>query len=167
MRLECRHHFQATVDEVTALLTDESATCAKYREMDQPAPLRIDRSADNGTIVVRQHRRVRFPVRDEDRRLVAEAPVVDSVECWEPATSNGVRRSTLELRSPTLPVSVTGTLVLTPSVGGGCDCEVVIDLTSDLPLIGGRILEAVSRGAAELIGAEFQANDSFLRRAHH
>lgn len=164
MQLERRQRYPAKVDEVVGLLTDESVLCAKYRELEQPPPERVHRVDDGEVIELRQRRRVRFPVPTEALRLLVPEPVVDSVERWDPPDLDGSRRAHLELRTGSLPVWGVGTLVLTPDDDDGCTCEVLVDLHSDLPVLGGRLVDAVARGAEELIDADHRANLSFLER---
>jgi hypothetical protein len=165
VRIERRHHYPAKVDEVVGLLTDESLVCAKCRELEQPAPDRVERSEHDDVVELRQRRRVRFPVPPGAERLLVAEPVVDSVERWGPEELDGTRRATIDLRTDGLPVSATATLALTPDEdGGGCTGELVVEFRSDLPVIGGRIADAVAVGAAELVDADHRANLSFLRR---
>jgi hypothetical protein len=164
MQICCRHHYEAKVDEVVGVMTDEADLRAKSRELGHGDLTEYSRSDHGGVTTIDQVRPVRFPVPPGAAKLLVPEPVIRQHETWEPEDLDGIRRGRVQLSCPGLPVTGCSTIVIAPDGIGGSERTMEITFHCDVPVIGGRIVAAVVAGARELIEADHAANVRALQR---
>jgi len=164
MQICFRHHYDAKVDEVVGVMTDEADVRAKLRDLGQGDLTGFERTDDGGVLRLCQERTIRFPVPVDAAKLLVSEPVIRQREVWEPADLDGIRRGRIELTCPCLPVTATSVVEIAPDGPGRCERTITIDFRCDVPVIGGRIVAAVTSGAEQLIEADHRATELALRR---
>jgi hypothetical protein len=164
MHISVSHHYDAKVDEVVGVMTDEADLRAKCRELGQSGITRYDRQEDGDRITIEQVRTVRFPIPPGAQKLLLSEPVIRQRETWEPEDIDGVRRGHVELTCPGLPVVGCSLIEVAPDGHGGSTRTIGVSFRCDVPVIGGCIVAAVTTGAAELIEEDHRANVRALQR---
>ncbi len=167
MQISVQHHYEAKVDEVVSVMTDEAELRAKYRALDQGDLASYQRSDDGDTLRITQVRTVDFPVPARAAKLLVPHPVIRQTERWSSEEPDGTRRGTIELTCAGLPVTGRSQVTIEPEGDGCCVRTMVIDFSCDVPVIGGRIVAAVVAGAEQLIEADHRANLRVLARTSH
>jgi hypothetical protein len=164
MQICVRHHYEAKVDEVVGVMTDEADLRAKYRELGHGDLTEYGRVDHAGVTTISQVRTVRFPVPAGAAKLLVPEPVIRQHEVWEPEDLDGVRRGQVELSCRGLPVTGCASIEIAPDGSGGSVRTTSVTFHCDVPVIGGRIVAAVAAGAEELIEADHRANVRALQR---
>lgn len=161
MLIRTTHHYDAGVDDVLWAMTDESALRAKYADQPEGGLLAYRRTGAPAVDIV-QERVVRFPVAPDVAKLLVPEPRIHQVEHWSAPDLEGGRLGTIRLTSPGLPVHAVCHVALRPVRGGTTRAETTVDLACDVPVIGGRILDAVARAARRFIDDDAAANEQVL-----
>jgi len=160
--------FDADVDSVVAMMLDReflerrcAASHAVAYTVDVPAGAS---PASTEPVVVRIHRSLSTAgMPDIVHRFVGQTIEIDEQMRWLPATGDGTRTALDHLQVRGVPVSMSGTLVLTPE-GGRTRQTVEQTLKASIPLLGSRVEKAAAPVVAdsvdldERLGAEYLAN---------
>ena len=80
---------------------------------------------------------------DFARSFVGEALTVVEIQTWSPPSPDGSRVADLNLHVKGAPLTLKGTIRLSPTAGGSVQ-EVEADLRAGVPLIGGRLEKAAA-----------------------
>lgn len=164
MQICCRHRYEAKVDEVVGVMTDEADLRAKFRQLGHGELTEYERCDMGGVTTIDQLRTVHFPVPPAAAKLLVAEPVIRQHETWEPEDLDGVRRGRVELSCRGLPVTGCATIEVAPDGIGASVRTMAITFHCDVPVIGGRIVAAVVAGAQELIEADHDENVRALQR---
>ena len=162
-RFSERSEFTAAPAAVWAVLTDPAFLVARA---ERSGALTHEESVtdDAGTTVVTTSRTVgtdRLP--QAASRFLGTTAVVDQVERWAPAGSDGSRRGQLTLTVRSAPVELTATAVLAP-VAAGSSHELTGSLNVRVPLLGGTVEKAALPGLLDLVRSEIELAREWLSR---
>jgi uncharacterized protein YndB with AHSA1/START domain len=159
--MEIRTHaeYNATVEEVFAVLTDPEFVAQTVIVL-SVAGHSYHVTEQSGTTVVDSRRTLSTAdMPDVARKFAGEVLTVDEEQRWAAPRADGSRSAELSLRIEGVPVSLTGTITLTPT-GSGTLQDVVADLRAKVPLIG----STIERAAAPAIIAGIDAEADLARQ---
>jgi hypothetical protein len=160
--IRTNHRYEAKVEDLVHVMTDEHGLRTKFEGDPEGGLLSYSREDVDGGIHLVLERVVRFPLTASAAKLLVPEPRFRQVEDWEPEDIDGRRHAVLQLFARDLPIRAVGHLVLSPEPDGGSRVETTVDFSCDVPVIGGRILDAVACGARHLMEADFRANERAL-----
>jgi hypothetical protein len=165
MRITYEHRFDASVDEVMAMLSDEEFNAQRARASGaDDCDVLVDR-LDDGSFTVAIRRTV--PATDipqEFRSLVGGKLTVRYTEAWAPAERNGDptdREGTFALEIPGTPGHARGAVVVKPMEGGAA-FGLAGDVQAPVPLIGAVVERAVASAIEQALPKELAAADAWL-----
>jgi hypothetical protein len=95
--------------------------------------------------------------------MVGETLKVTETQDWGPAAADGSRRATVEMLVSGAPITLKGTMSLTPG-GPGTLEEIDAELKAKVPLVGGKIEKAAAPPIEEAIDIEARTAHEWLAR---
>ncbi len=129
--------FDQPPDVVFAAQVDPEYVTWKHENM-----AAFDISADGGTEGERTRisstRKLPAKVPSAAKRFVGESITVSEVHTWDPPAADGSRTGVVEASFGGAPMSVTGTLSLSPD-GAGSIIKVDITSSASVPLVSGKL----------------------------
>ncbi len=145
MRISAAIELPADVESAYAVLTDQSfqdAKCAATSDGVYTVAIRPAAAGLAAGSVVEAHRELPTDgLPDALKSLVGATLTVVEQVTWGPADSTGVRRGTVALRIEGVPLTLTGTAVLTPTASG-CHEAFEGDLKAKIPFFGSKVEQA-------------------------
>ncbi len=160
MDLRTQMRFDADPATVFEMLTDEEYIGRKARAANAIRhEASVNRDGDQVTINLL---RVMPPdVPDFVRRFVGETIDLRQTDVWGPAGPDGSRAGTISIDMVGAPVTLRGTLRLEPD-GSGSVVSADGKLKASVPLVGGKIEQAVHGGLIEAAKREEQVGQDWL-----
>lgn len=160
MRVTTREELAGTVEEVYAIFTDVAFQEAKcVATTDDANHFTVDIIGGPAGERVRTERHLRSEgLPDVARSFVGEHLTIIEVQTWSRPAADGSRESAVDLHVKGAPLTLKGTLRLTPSKAGTVKV-LDADLKAHVPFIGGKIEKA----AAEPITAAIEMETDLLR----
>ena len=153
MRLQARHEYDAEPGEVFAMLSDEDFLRAKLADRGDTAVevLECGPGPDGFRIVTR--RMVALEVPGFAKRFLRPTNTVTQTDAWSDPDGDGSRTGTWQVAASGVPVTMTGTMTLAGGPGRSVE-DIDGEVSSPVPLVGGRLAALVGRTAAENLAAE-------------
>ncbi|WP_338748258.1 DUF2505 domain-containing protein [Janibacter alittae] len=162
MRISRTTHFDATVDDVFAVVASEDHQQAKVAtELGRSSAAVTD--LGGGRTRVRTERVL--PTRGMPAAvssLVGDTLTVTEEQTWRPVGPDGTRSADLGIRVAGAPVQMRGTVTLSPA-GEGSDLVVTGDLTCSVPILGRKIETAAKPTIEESFDHEVRLLSERLR----
>lgn len=160
MDLYSELRFDADPAAVFAMLTDEAYIEKKTMAANAIRhTVTVRRDGDRATIDLL---RVMPPdVPDFVRRFVGDTIDIKQRDTWGPAAADGSREGGIELEMSGAPVRATGTMTLVPN-GGSTVLTIKGLLKASVPLVGGKIEQAVHQGLTEAAKIEERVGRDWL-----
>jgi carbon monoxide dehydrogenase subunit G len=158
MRATSTHTYAAPPDRVFQVLTDPDVAVAKYTSLGHRDVRVAEHTVVDGAVVLRSTRSVPMEVPGFAKRILSPMNAVRQCDRWAAAGTAGERTGTWEVTASGVPVSVRGTLRLTPSADGTTTVEITADVTCSLPLVGGKLATFVGNDVVRTIDAEIEFN---------
>ena len=163
MKVVSMHTYAAPPDVVFDAMTDPAVLAEKYAALGHRNIEIIEHSASRVGVAVHSRRDVPMDVPGFARRLLSPTNTVEQRDTWGPATADGSRTGTWEVTARGVPVKVGGTLRLAPAANGTI-VEIRGDVTSSVPLIGGKLASFIGHDVERTMHAEEEINDGHLSR---
>ena len=160
MDLRSELHYDAGVDDVFAMLCDESfraRVCRATGATDHDVTI----TRDGDTAHVRIRRVLPAEVPDFAKKIVGNHIEVVQTEEWGWAQPDGQRTARLRIEIPGKPGSVTGSVALSPS-GAGARELVTGEIKVSIPLVGRKLESEVHRGITAAMEAEGRVGATWL-----
>ncbi|HEX6337194.1 MAG TPA: DUF2505 domain-containing protein [Jiangellaceae bacterium] len=160
MDLRTQLLFDADPATVFAMLTDEEYIGRKARAANA---IRHEVSviSDDDRVTIRLLRVMPPDVPDFVRRFVGDTIDLHQTDVWEPAAPDGSRTGTIAIDMAGAPVTLRGTLSLTPD-GAGSVMSIAGKIKASVPFVGGKIEQAVHGGLIEAAKREEQVGKNWL-----
>lgn len=159
MRFHRAYSFDAPCEQVYDLLMDEGFQRERVARTGTDPRAEVTRGSDADVVSIV----LNLPTDGAPgpaKKFLGDSLTVTDDRRWESdAASDGARRGTVVVRAKGAPVTMDGTLSLTPE-GQGCSLVVEGDLTCSIPLVG-RSLEGQ---IAEVIGGFVDSEARAVRR---
>jgi len=119
----------------------------------------VERNGDSATVHLT---RVMPPdVPDIVRRFVGDTIEIQQTDTWQPAAADGSRDGTIELSVAGAPVKCHGTMQLRPD-GAGTTLTIAGDVKASIPLVGGKVEQAVLDGLNVAVEREQATGNAWL-----
>jgi hypothetical protein len=164
MKLEAQLRFPAGCDQVMAVTVDPAFQDEKCRATGALShSVEISPRGDH-TIISTTRRMPTDELPDFVKSMVTDGITVTEVDDWGPATADGSRDGTVDVRFAGAPIAMKGTLTLRPD-GTGAVTTVRAELKAGIPLIGGRIEKACAQAVLAAIGVEERTANAWLTSA--
>lgn len=147
MRLQIRYDYPASPEQVFAMLTDPDFLRAKA-ESSGDTDVVVEESgpaADGYRFVAR--RTVALDVPAFAKKLLNPKNVLTQTDVWADPTADGTRIGSWEVEAKGVPVAMSGTMTLAPGPGGGTVADIDGEVTSSVPLVGGKFASYVGKEA--------------------
>jgi len=157
--------YQASPDAVFEMLAD-----ADFQERKCRATGAVEQQVDvvehgDGEVTVTTERVMPTDsIPDMFRSLVGDSLRLVQVESWYPADASGGRTGTIEVNIPGAPIAFTGELQLSADGDGSVE-RIDGELKARVPLIGGKIEQAVAPAIRAAIRAERRTGTAWLAEA--
>jgi len=165
MRITYEHRFDASVDEVMAMLASEEFNAQRARASGaEDCDVLVDLLDDGAFTVVIRRSMPTSTIPHEFRAFVGSNLTVRYTEAWAPAERNGNpadREGTFALEIPGTPGHASGAVVLKPLAAGSA-FGLAGDVQAPVPLIGAVIERAVADAIEQALPHELAAADAWL-----
>ena len=166
MRVTDEIRYQASPDAVFEMLAD-----ADFQERKCRATGAVEQQVDvvehgDGEVTVTTERVMPTDsIPEMFRSLVGNSLRLVQVESWYPADGSGERTGTIEVNIPGAPIRFTGGLELSADGPSGSVERIDGELKARVPLIGGKIEQAVEPAIRAAIRAERRTGTAWLAEA--
>ena len=162
MKVASVHTYAAPADVVFAMMTTPQVLTEKYTALGHSGITILDHSEHGGAVEVRSRRTVPMEVPGFAKRFLSPTNSVEQHDRWDAPAKDGSRRGTWEVNARGVPVTAGGTLRLTPGQRGTTVVEIAGDVTSSVPLVGGKLASFVGADVERTLHAEEAFNDRYL-----
>ncbi|MGB8857727.1 MAG: DUF2505 domain-containing protein [Ilumatobacteraceae bacterium] len=164
MKVASTHSYAATPDVVFAMMTTPAVLTEKYAALGHKDMKMLEHSDVDGEVSVRSRRSVPMEVPGFAKRFLSPMNSVEQRDHWHAPDADRVRVGTWEVQAKGVPVSAGGTLRLAPGPGRTTIVEIVGEVKSSVPLLGGKLASFVGADVQRTLEAEEAFNDGYLAR---
>jgi hypothetical protein len=161
MEMIADHHFDAPLDQVWAMFTDEGSHIVKFESMGHRNIEVLESVATAEGISIKIQRDVDVELPGFAKRFLKPTNSVVSTDEWRDV-GDGTRAGEFKLEAAGSPVDIHGTTRLSPADDGGTDYHIVTELSVNVPLVGGKIANWAKGIASKQLDLEFAAGDRWL-----
>lgn len=163
--MEIRTHadYAATPEEVFAVVSDPAFVQDKVERVSVKQHLAEVRQVGDTTVISTTRTLPTSDLPDVAKKFVGEVLTLVEEQTWSPSAADGSREARIQLRVDGAPVSLKGTIRLSPK-GSGSTQDVVAELTAKVPLMGSVIEKAAAPGIKAGIDAEVDLVKEWLAR---
>ncbi|HYN30264.1 MAG TPA: DUF2505 domain-containing protein [Dermatophilaceae bacterium] len=164
MKVNMREEFDATPDEVFAILADPVFQDAKATATSTGNyTARVDGTGDLVTIHTERHLPT-ATMPDHLRGFVGEHLSIVETQRWGPAEPDGSRHGVIDSHVKGMPVTLRGTVSLEPTPSGGSVEAMDAEIRASIPFLGGRVERAAAQPIETAARHEFRLVKEFLAR---
>lgn len=164
MNVHSTHTYAAAPDAVLAMMTDPEVLTAKYASLGHRDITIVEHTVDGGAVTVRSRRNVPMDVPGFAKRFLSPMNSVEQFDRWDPPAPDRSRTGTWKVSAKGVPVSVGGTLRITPGPKKTTVVEIDGEVASSVPLVGGKLAGFVGGDVQRTLADEEAFNDGYLRR---
>jgi len=165
MKITHEHHFDASIDDVVAMFSNEEFAAKRANASGAAgSDVLVDAEDDGSVTVVIRRTLPANTIPAEFRAFVGSEIHVRYTEAWnvpEASRTDGVRKGTFAMEIPGTPGHARGVLVLTPA-GKGTDFAVDGDVHASVPLVGPMVERAIASAIEQVLPQELAAADVWL-----
>jgi hypothetical protein len=162
VKIAATHRYDASVDTVFGLFHDPAFMQAKYTGIGARNVAVPECTGGDGRYRVRITREVPAEVPSLLARFVQPWNTIEQRETWD-GRPGGPYRCRIDIEIAGIPVRMGGEMQL-HAEGAGCVNEVRLEVTSGIPLVGGRLADFVGGDAQKAIHAEYEFIRAHLAR---
>lgn len=162
MEVRSTHTYAAPPGVVFEMMTDPDVLTAKYAALGHDDVRIVEHSVDGDTLTVRSRRKVPMDVPGFAKRFLSPTNAVEQSDRWDAPAEDGSRTGTWQVNAAGVPVTVGGTLRITPGPKRTTVVEVAGEVTSSVPLVGGKLAGFVAGDVQRTLAAEEAFNDEHL-----
>ncbi|WP_291377596.1 DUF2505 domain-containing protein [Demequina sp.] len=168
MKINHEHHFDASIDDVVAMFSNEEFAAKRARATGaEGSDVLVDADEDGAFTVVIRRIIPATTIPAEFRAFVGSQIHVRYTEAWDApdaSREDGGREGTFAMEIPGTPGHARGVVVLTPA-GTGADFEVSGEVQASVPLVGAMVERAVASAIGQALPKELAAADAWLASA--
>ncbi len=165
MRITYDHRFDASIDDVVAMMSDEGFAAIRAKASGAAdCDVLVDHLDDGAFTVVIRRTVPAEAIPAEFRAFVGSQLQVRYTEAWAPASHNGDptdREGTFALEIPGSPGHARGAVVLRPD-GDGTAFGLAGEVQAPVPLVGPMIERAVASAIQQALPRELATADTWL-----
>ncbi len=165
MRLSAEIHYDVAPDVVFAMLVDprfQERKCLATGAVEHTVDVTV--ADDGGARITTRRRLPTEDVPDFVRSFMGATLTVVEVDDWGPAQADGGRSGSVSVDIVGAPVRLSGRLELSAD-GGQTHESIEGDVKASVPLVGGKIEQAVEPALLAAIRAEQEAGTRWLSEA--
>lgn len=162
MQVHSTHTYAATPTTVFTMMTDPDVLTAKYTSLGHGDVRIIEHTVDGDTVTIRSKRRVPMEVPGFAKRFLSPMNTVEQLDRWDAADADGSRTGTWQVSAAGVPVTAGGTLRIAPGPKRTTVVEIAGQVTSSVPLVGGKLAGFVADDVQRTLAAEEAFNDEHL-----
>ncbi len=162
MKVHSSHTYAATPDIVLAMMTDPEVLVAKYTELGHRDIAILEHAVEDGAVTVRSRRSVPMDVPGFAKRFLSPMNRVEQHDHWDAPAGDRSRTGTWQVNAKGVPVKVGGTLRIAPGTKRTTVVEISGEVTSSVPLVGGKLADFVGGDVQRTLAAEEAFNDAYL-----
>lgn len=162
MEVRSTHTYAAPPDVVFRMMTDPDVLTAKYEALGHDDVRITEHEVVDDAVTVGSKRRVPMDVPGFAKRFLSPMNTVEQRDVWEAPDADGVRSGTWQVIAAGVPVTVGGTLRIVPGTKRTTAVEIVGQVTSSVPLVGGKLAGFVAGDVQRTLAAEEAFNDEHL-----
>jgi len=161
MEISKTHVFNAPIEKVWAMFTDETSHLAKFAYMGHTnIELKEHTNTDDGFHLV-VSREVSVDLPSFAKRVLKPTNTVVSTDNWT-ANGDGTYGGTFSADAKGVPIEVKGTTRIEPAADGRTSYTVNTDVQVNVPLIGGKITQFAKGNIEQQMVDEFACGDTWL-----
>ncbi|MBC7297463.1 MAG: DUF2505 domain-containing protein [Demequina sp.] len=165
MKISYKHHFDASIDDVVAMLSDEEFVAQRARASGAAgSDVLVDKDDDGSFTVVIRRTVPADTIPSEFRALVGSQVHVRYTEVWaapDDSREDAGREGTFAMEIPGTPGHARGAVVLTP-VDGGTSFGIAGQVQASVPLVGQMVERAVASAIQQALPQELAEADNWL-----
>jgi hypothetical protein len=165
VKVHSKHTYAAAPDAVLEMMTDPDVLTAKYTALGHRDITILEHTVDGGAVSVRSRRNVPMDVPGFAKRFLSPMNSVEQHDRWDPPGKDRSRTGTWQVNAKGVPVNVGGTLRITPGPKKTTVVEIDGEVSSSIPLIGGKLASFIGGDVQRTFAAEEAFNDQHLGRS--
>ena len=162
MDVHSTHTYAGRPDTVFTMMTDPEVLTAKYLALGHDDVHITEHDIDGDVVTVSSRRRVPMVVPGFAKRFLSPMNTVEQRDRWEAPASDGSRVGTWQVSAAGVPVTVGGKLRIAPGPKRTTVVEITGEVTSSVPLVGGKLADFVAADVQRTLAAEEAFNDGYL-----
>jgi uncharacterized protein YndB with AHSA1/START domain len=163
MQVSSTHTYAASPDAVFTMMTDPDMLSAKYEALGHRDVRITEHRVDAGAVTVGSRRSVPMEVPGFAKRFLSPMNTVEQHDQWDAPAADHSRTGTWQVNASGVPVDVGGTLRITPGPKKHTTVvEITGDVTSSVPIVGGKLAGFVGGDVQRTLTAEEEFNDGYL-----
>jgi len=162
MKVSSTHTYAAPPDAVFAMMTDPDVLTAKYTALGHSDVQITEHSVDEEAVTVSSRRSVPMEVPGFAKRFLSPMNTVEQTDQWDAPEADHSRAGTWRVNARGVPVNAGGTLRITPGPKRTTVVEVTGEVTSSVPIVGGKLAGFVGGDVQRTLAAEEEFNDGHL-----
>lgn len=154
MQITSAQTYNATPDEVFAMMTDEAylaAVCDRFGATDRTI------TVDGTSTTVK----MALPAPQQVQKFVGAALPLNQLITWGEPAADGSRTGTLKMTVDKMPVDVTGTAVLKPA-GDATQVNYEAEMNVKIPLVGKKLEKEAAPMVQKALDVQQQVGEAYL-----
>ncbi|WP_426574401.1 DUF2505 domain-containing protein [Aquihabitans sp. McL0605] len=160
MELTFTHRFDASIDELWAMVHDPASHVAKFTRMGHRDLEVLAEEVGDDALDITIRRQVDIDVPSIASKFISPANTVTSVDHWKRA-ADGSCAGHYEVDIKGAPAQTRGTTRIVAD-GDGASYTVVLDVKVKVPMVGDRIAKALRPQLEAQMLQEFEASEAWL-----
>ncbi len=161
MEISKTHVFNAPIDKVWGMFTDQASHVAKFTSMGHAKIEVQEHRVTDDSFFLQVSREVTVDLPSFAKRVLQPTNTVVSTDDWK-ANDDGSYTGTFSANAKGVPVNLTGKTRIEPTADGDTLYKIIIDLQVNIPLIGGKITQFFKGDVEQQLVDEFACGDTWL-----
>jgi hypothetical protein len=162
MKVSSTHTYAAPPDAVLSMMTDPDVLTAKYTALGHRDVRITEHVVDEGAVTVSSRRSVPMEVPGFAKRFLSPMNTVEQHDHWAAPAADGSRTGSWQVIAKGVPVAVAGTLRIAPGPKGTTTVRIEGEVTSSVPIVGGKLAGFVAGDVERTLAAEEAFNDEYV-----
>ena len=165
MQLTATHRFARSFDDVWAVFVDPEAHVARHEHLGNHDVHIVSATPDATGLDIVVQSKVEGEVPAVAKKFIKPVNTVTTTDRWElHADGTGTGHSTIDIKGA--PVTTKAVATLVPPADGddpdSCTYTIVLDVSVNVPLVGGRVAGVLKPHLKSQLEAEFAATEAWL-----
>ena len=161
MQIKTHADYAATPDKVFAVVSDPAFVRDKVERVSVGEHRAEVRTEGDSTTILTTRSLPTTDLPDVAKKFVGDVLTLVEEQVWGPAAADGAREASIRLRVEGAPVTLRGTIRLSPTATGSTQ-DILADLVAKIPLMGGVIEKAAAPAIKAGIDAEVELVKEWL-----
>ncbi len=162
MKVSSTHAYSAPPEVVFEMMTDPDVLTAKYEALGHRDVQITEHRIDAGVVTVGSRRSVPMEVPGFAKRFLSPMNKVEQRDQWDAPDADHARSGTWEVDAAGVPVAAGGVQRITPGPKHTTVVQIDGEVTSSVPILGGKLAGFVAGDVQRTLAAEEEFNDEYL-----